>query len=82
MYTYAFYLRQSGSVDQVIEVLRSLTDKQVPYAEAYFLLGDIYEKQQQFSQARDVYSAALILPGISEQQRYGFAARIRQIQDR
>jgi len=81
-YTYAFYLRQGGSGDRAIEVLRSLTDKQVPYAEAYFLLGDIYEKQQQFSEARDVYSAALVLQGISEQQRYGFAARIRQIQDR
>lgn len=81
-YTYAFYLRQSGSADRAIEVLRGLTDKQVPYAEAYFLLGDIYEKQQEFSKARDVYAAALPLPGISEQQRYGFAARIRQIQSR
>ncbi|MHC4567195.1 MAG: tetratricopeptide repeat protein [Planctomycetota bacterium] len=81
-YTYAFYLRQNGSGDRAIEVLRSLTDKQVPYADAYFLLGDIYEKQQQFSKARDVYSAALVLPGVSEQQRYGFAARIRQIQGR
>ena len=81
-YTYAFYLRQNGAGDQAIEVLRSLTDKQVPYTDAYFLLGDIYEKQQQFSKARDVFSAALVLPGISEQQRYGFAARIRQIQGR
>lgn len=81
-YTYAFYLRQSGSDDQAIEVLRSLTDKQVPYAEAYFLLGDIYEKQQQFSKARDAYSVALALPGLSEQQWYGLAARIRQIEGR
>jgi len=82
VYTYAFYLRQSGSVEQAVRVLRGITDKQVPYAEAYFLLGDIYEKQQQFSKAADVYSAALALPGISEQQRYGFTARIRQSQKR
>ena len=82
VYTYAFYLRQSGSVKQAIEVLKSITDKQIPYAEAYFLLGDIYEQQQQFSKARDTYSTALALPGLPEQQRYGFAAKIRQIQNR
>ncbi|UCG49593.1 MAG: tetratricopeptide repeat protein, partial [Phycisphaerales bacterium] len=82
VYTYAFYLRQSGSIEQAVRVLRGMTDEQVPHAEAYFLLGDIYEKQQQFSKAREVYSAALVLPGLTEQQRYGFAARIRQIQGR
>lgn len=80
VYTYAFYLRQSGSEEQAIAVLRRLTDRQVPYIEAYLLLGDIYEKQRQFSRARDLYSTALNLPGISEQQRYTFAARIRQIE--
>jgi tetratricopeptide (TPR) repeat protein len=81
-YTYAFYLRQSGSTDRAIGVLRGLIDKQIPYADAYFLLGDIYENQQAFEKAKDVYSAGLALPGIPEQQRYGFAARIRQIQGR
>ena len=82
VYTYAFYLRQSGAVEQAIEVLKSITDKQIPYVEAYFLLGDIYEKQQQFTKAKDVYSAALALPELTGQQRYGFAARLRQIEGR
>jgi len=79
-YTYAFYLRQSGSIEQATEVLKNITDRQIPYVDAYFLLGDIYEKQQQFSKAREVYSAGLALPGLNQQQQYGFAARLRQIE--
>jgi predicted Zn-dependent protease len=82
VYTYAFFLRQSGSTEQAVKVLRDITDKQIPYPDAYFLLGDIYEKQQNFSNARDIYSTALALPGLSEQQRYGFAARLQQIQNK
>ncbi len=80
--TYAFYLRQSGSIEQATEVLKNITDRQIPYADAYFLLGDIYENQQQYSKAREVYSIGLMLPGLNEQQQYGFAARIRQIEGR
>jgi len=81
-YTYAFYLRQSGSVEQAIEALKSITDKQMPYADAYFLLGYIYENQQKYSEAREVYSVGLALPGLNEQQQHGFAARLRQIEGR
>jgi tetratricopeptide (TPR) repeat protein len=82
IYTYAFYLRQNGSAEEAVRVLRNITDEQVPYADAYFLLGDIYENQQKFSKAREVYSAGLALPSLSQQQQYGFAARLRQIEGR
>ena len=78
-YTYAFYLMRSGLVNQAVEVLKTITDNSIPYADAYFLLGHIYETHGQSIKAKEVYATALKNPGLSQQQRQEFSIRIQKL---
>lgn len=78
-YTYAFYLMNNGSLNQAAEILKIIIDKKIPYAEAYFLLGHIYETQEETLKAKDVYTAGLSNTEIPQQQRYEFSLRIQRL---
>jgi Flp pilus assembly protein TadD len=79
-YTYAFYLNQSGKTKDAIEVLRDMVDRQMPHADAYIMLGQIYEQQGKSKSAVKVYSKAASNEKLPEYQRHSFSSRINQIQ--
>ena len=54
-YTLAFYLNQSGGADEAISTLRKLIDRHPAYADAWVMLGSIYEKQGKTDQAWALY---------------------------
>ena len=78
-YTYAFYLRQAGSVDKAAEILKDVIGRNAPYVEAYFLLGDIYEHQKHYDKAKALYSTAIETLTLSPQQRYELSRRIKRL---
>ena len=79
-YTYAFYLHQSGKTSDAVEVLQGMVDRQTPYADAYIMLGQVYEQQGKLKDAVKVYSKAANNKKLPEYQRRSFSSRIKQIQ--
>jgi tetratricopeptide (TPR) repeat protein len=78
-YTLAFYLRQRGDVNGAIAALRGVTDRDLAYADAYALLGQIYEELQRLRDAGDVYRKAAADQHLPAAAREQFAARARQL---
>ncbi len=78
-YTYAFYLHKSDKTDKAIEVLQGMVDRQIPYADAYILLGQIYEQKGKMKEAVEVYMKAAGNMKLSEFQRRSFSSRAMQI---
>jgi predicted Zn-dependent protease len=54
-FTLAFYLNQQGDSGKAVALLNELIEKHPAYADAYQLLGGIYEKQGKYSEAEEVY---------------------------
>ena len=81
-YTYAFYLNQSGKTKHAVEILQDMIDRQIPYADAYFMLGQLYEQQERPKDALRVYSAATSNEKLPEYQRRSFSLKTRQMQER
>ena len=79
-YTYAFYLNQSGKTKDAVETLQDIIDRQIPAADVYFMLGQIYEQQERPEDALRIYSQAATNENLSEYQRRTFSSKIRQIQ--
>ncbi len=69
----AFYLNQKGDTAAAIKVLNSVIAKYPMYADSYLLLGRIYEKQGDKSEAERIYSKALAMEGIPAQYKYRIA---------
>ncbi|MEW6250457.1 MAG: tetratricopeptide repeat protein [Planctomycetota bacterium] len=74
-YTLAFYLLQQGDAAGAIAALRKVTDRNVPYVDAYALLGRIYQEQQRAGDAVDVFRRAAGNPALPEAARRSFAAQ-------
>jgi tetratricopeptide (TPR) repeat protein len=74
-YTLAFYLRRRGDTDGAVATLRGLTDRDVPFADAFTLLGQIYEEQRRTSEAIAVYRRAAMNDKFDGVVRDRFAAR-------
>ena len=62
-----------------IGTLRSMVTRRIAYADAYALLGAIYERQGQRSKARQTYELAAGNEGLSEQDRRGFRAMAERL---
>jgi tetratricopeptide (TPR) repeat protein len=75
-YTLAFYERQGGRIDAAVGTLRALVERSPAYADAWMLLGSIYEAQGDLDSARALYRAASERPELPENLRYAFAARV------
>jgi Tfp pilus assembly protein PilF len=78
-YTYAFYLFQNADIEGAIDVLQEMIRHQVPYADAYALLGAIYQKQGEFNKLREVYQSAVNNERLSQKEREGFAMMIKRL---
>ena len=72
-FTLGFYLNQKGDTATAIKVLNSVIAKYPLYPDSYLLLGGIYEKQGNRSEAERVYGKALAVEGIPAQYKYRIA---------
>ena len=69
-FTLAFFLNQKGDTAAAIKVLNGMLSKFPMYPDPYLLLGGIYEKQGNKSEAERVYGKALAMDGIPAQYKY------------
>jgi tetratricopeptide (TPR) repeat protein len=78
-YTYAFYLTQTGGQSDAIKVLSDLVNRRAVYADAYALLGTIYQRQGRFEQAAQVYQAAADNEALPMAERASFRAMAEKL---
>ncbi len=74
-FTLAFYQQRRGNLPEAIRVLDALITKYPASADAYILLGGIYEKQGKGAEAEEVYNKGLAVEGIPA--RYKVRMKIR-----
>jgi len=75
-YTLAFYQQQKGDLPGAASVLDGLITKYPAYADAYVLLGGIYEKQGRKAEAERVYNKGLAAEGIPDQYKVRMKVRL------
>jgi tetratricopeptide (TPR) repeat protein len=78
-YTLAFFQQQKGDLDTAAGVLDGLITGYPAYADAYVLLGGIYEKQGKMAEAEKVYNRALVAEGIPNQYKVAIKARLEAL---
>jgi tetratricopeptide (TPR) repeat protein len=78
-YTYAFYLYQNGLTENAVEVLEDMVKKQIPYADAYAMLGAIYLRTGEPEKASDVYRKAYKNIKLSEKERSDFSQMLQRM---
>ena len=75
-FTLAFYQQQKGDLPGAASVLDGLITKYPAYADAYILLGGIYEKQGKRAEAERVYNKGLAVDGIPDQYKVRIKERL------
>jgi len=71
-YTYAFYLNQRGATDEAVRVLKEMVRRNVPYGDAYALLGAIHVGRAELDQAVSVYRSACANGSLTQSERENF----------
>jgi tetratricopeptide (TPR) repeat protein len=79
-YTYAFYLQQGHGTEEAVKVLQEMVRRNVPYGDAYALLGEIYLRRGQLEEAAGVYRAAYANRGLAPQERESFRMMLRRLE--
>jgi tetratricopeptide (TPR) repeat protein len=79
-YTLAFYVHEHGDLNRAAEMLKMVNQFWPTFADAYLLLGDIYEGQGKVEEARGVYRQALNTEGLLRRDRYQLEARLRELE--
>jgi len=79
-YTYAFYLQQRRETAKAVKILQEMVRRNVPYAEAYALLGEIHLQRGEVDQAAAVYRSAWSNGSLTQSERDGFRAMIRRLE--
>ena len=75
-YTLAFFQDQQGQTTAAAGTLEKLVETQLAGADAYTLLGRIYEDQHQPAKALSVYQRAVENPKLPREERAQFEARL------
>jgi Tfp pilus assembly protein PilF len=75
-FTLAFYQQQKGDLVGAASVLDGLINQYPAYADAYVLLGAIYEKQEKKAQAEGVYRKGLAVESIPDKYKVRMKARL------
>ena len=78
-YTLAFYESRAGETETAIETLRELIRKDPAHADAYALLGDIYERAGKLKDAEKVYQEAATNEAIPVGSRSFFSEKIKTL---
>lgn len=78
-YTLAFYQQQKGESIAATKTLENLIAKQPNYADAYLLLGAIYERQGKRSDAEKIYARALESKDIPQTYKARIAVELNRL---
>jgi len=78
-YTYAFYLYRNKQTGEAIDVLQSMVKRQIPYSDAYALLGAIYQRRGEIAKAVEVYQSAIKNKRMSQQDRTSFETMMKRL---
>ena len=79
-YTYAFYLHQRRDTEEAVKVLEEMVRRNVPYSDAYALLGEIHLGRGEIDQAAGVYRSAWGNANLTQSERDGFRAMMRKLE--
>jgi len=78
-YTYAFFLRQNGQVEQAIRVLRKMVNVAAAYPDAYLLLGELLERQGKLGDALSVYRRGSQNKNMAAPDRYRLEGHMQRL---
>jgi len=78
-YTLAFFFYQRGDVDEATKVLQQVVRRHPAYADSYFLLGEMYERQRRIAEAESLYRQGLSQEGMSAQARRLLDAKLKRL---
>jgi tetratricopeptide (TPR) repeat protein len=78
-YTLAFYQQQKGDSMAATKTLEGLIERQPAFAEAYILLGAIYQKQGKQPEAEKIYNKALETEGIPSSYKARIAVQLNAL---
>jgi tetratricopeptide (TPR) repeat protein len=79
-YSLATLMKKDGNWDGSINVLRQLIDSDKAFANAYLLMGEIYENRGKKKEARAIYEQGLAVEGLSERERNKISRRLNDMQ--
>jgi tetratricopeptide (TPR) repeat protein len=79
-YTYAYFLHRRRETEEAVKVLKEMVRRNVPYADAYVLLGEIHLQRGQVDEAAAVYRAAWGNGNLTQSEREGFRAMLRRLE--
>ena len=79
-YTYAFYLHQRRETEEAMKVLKDMVRRNVPYGEAYALLGEIHLKRGELDEAAGVYRSAWGNGRLTQSERESFRGMMRRLE--
>ncbi len=68
-YTFGYYLYQHEQIPKTISVLKGVIKEHPEYIDAYLFLGEIYEKEGNFSEAIKLYESATMVASIPQEYR-------------
>jgi Tfp pilus assembly protein PilF len=79
-YTYAFYLHQRRETDEAVKALKDMVRRNVPYGDAYALLGTIHLERGEVDEAAGVYRAAWGNGSLTQRERESFRTMLRRLE--
>jgi len=77
VFTLAYYLDQSGHVEEARKLLEAFTSRHEPAFECRILLADVYAKTGKPDQATEIYRAVARFNGLAPNQRKFVEMRLR-----
>ncbi len=78
-YALAFYLGEKGDQNKAIQALQETISRQPGNADAYLMLGEIYQRQGKPERASAVYVQALRGKALSDPDRERIGAKLREL---
>ena len=78
-YTLAYFLKQGGDWNEGIDVLRQVIGRYPLYADAYLLLGEIFERKGKIMDAEEVYHQGMSVEGMPDFEINRIEKRLKNI---
>jgi tetratricopeptide (TPR) repeat protein len=78
-YSLASLMKKDGNGDGALEVLRQVIGSDKVFADAYLLMGEIYENRGKKREAKAIYQQGLAVDGLSEKGRIKISRRLNSL---
>ena len=78
-YSYAFYLNRSGKENEAIRLLEDMIVDHPDFADSWFLLGSIYEKDSTSGKAKALYEKALKTEVLEDDAKQAISQKLSEM---